>query len=80
MPNTNDKNQKQLNVFLHTKCMDAHKGFTLVELMVTLAILGILLTLSVSGLLTWRDWSDFNRVNEYAETMFLSAQNQLSEY
>ena len=56
MPNTNDKNQKQLNAFLHTKCMDAHKGFTLVELMVTLAILGILLTLSVSGLLTWRDW------------------------
>ena len=32
------------------------------------------------GLMAWQDWSDFNQANEYAETMFLAAQNQLSEY
>lgn len=80
MPNTNDKNQIQLNAISNINRRDVEKGFTLVELIVTLAVLGIMLTLTVSGLLSWRDWSDFNRVNEYAETMFLSAQNQLSEY
>ena len=30
--------------------------------------------------MAWQDWSDFNQANEYAETMFLAAQNQLSEY
>ena len=57
-----------------------NKGFTLVEMIVTMVVLSILLTVSVTGLLSWQDWSDFNRVNEYAETMFLAAQNQLSEY
>lgn len=55
-------------------------GFTLVEMIVTLVLLSILLTTSVMGLLAWQDWSDFKQANEYAETMFLAAQNQLSEY
>jgi prepilin-type N-terminal cleavage/methylation domain-containing protein len=56
------------------------KGFTLVEMLVTMVILGILLGLSVRGLLGWQDWSRFNRENEYAQTLFVAAQNQLSEY
>lgn len=55
-------------------------GFTLVEMIVTLVLLSILLTTSVMGLLAWQDWSDFKQADEYAETMFLAAQNQLSEY
>lgn len=58
----------------------SNRGFTLVEMIVTMMLLSILLTISVMGLLAWQDWSDFNQANEYAETMFLSAQNQLSEY
>lgn len=58
----------------------SNRGFTLVEMIVTMMLLSILLTISVMGLMAWQDWSDFNRANEYAETMFLAAQNQLSEY
>lgn len=58
----------------------SNRGFTLVEMIVTMMLLSILLTISVMGLMAWQDWSDFNQANEYAETMFLAAQNQLSEY
>ncbi len=57
-----------------------NNGFTLVEMIVTMLLLSILLTISVVGLMAWQDWSDFNQANEYAETMFLASQNQLSEY
>lgn len=58
----------------------SNRGFTLVEMIVTMMLLSILLTISVMGLMAWQDWSDFNQANECAETMFLAAQNQLSEY
>lgn len=58
----------------------SNRGFTLVEMIVTMMLLSILLTISVMGLMAWQDWSDFNQANEYAENMFLAAQNQLSEY
>ncbi|MDO5155032.1 MAG: prepilin-type N-terminal cleavage/methylation domain-containing protein [Eubacteriales bacterium] len=57
-----------------------HKGFTLIEMVVVMAILSILLGLSVVGMLGWQDWADFNRQNEYAQTLFLAAQSQLAEY
>ncbi len=57
-----------------------NNGFTLVEMIVTFLVLGILLSISVMSLVAWQDWADFNRENEYAETLFLAAQNQLSEY
>ena len=58
----------------------SNDGFTLVEMIVTFLVLGILLSVSVMSLVAWQDWADFNRENEYAETLFLAAQNQLSEY
>lgn len=69
----NKKNNKK-NAF------NNNNGFTLVEMIVTFAVLGILLAVSVMSLVAWQDWADFNRENEYAETLFLAAQNQLSEY
>ena len=57
-----------------------NKGFTLVEMIVVLAILVILLSTSVMGLLAWQDWADFNRENEYAQSLFIAAQNQLCVY
>lgn len=57
-----------------------NKGFTLVELVVVLVIMGILLGLSVMGMMAWQDWSEFNKQNEYAQTLFVAAQNQLQEY
>lgn len=57
-----------------------NKGFTIIEMVVTMLVLAIVLTLSIGGLLAWQDWADFNRQNEYARTLFVAAQNQLTEY
>lgn len=57
-----------------------NSGFTLVELIVTIAVLAIVLALTTMGILAWQDWSDFNQQNEYAQTLFVAAQNQLTEY
>ncbi len=57
-----------------------NKGFTLVELLVVITLMAIMVTLTVSGILAWQDWSDFNRANEYAETIYVAAQNQLTEF
>ena len=63
------------------KCAGHHnKGFTLVEMIVSMAILSILLSLSVFSLVAWQDWSDFKRENEYAQVLFIAAQNQLAEF
>lgn len=71
----NDKNnmEKKKNRFRRS-------GFTLVELIVVMIILSILLTLSVMGILAWQDWSRFRQQNEYAQDIFVAAQNQLNEY
>ena len=55
-------------------------GFTLVEMIVTIVIISILATLTISGIITWQKWSDYRRQNEYAQTLFVAAQNQLTEY
>ena len=71
---TKEKQQKK-----YSFKRDNH-GFTLVEMVVTLVVLSIMLSLSVSGLLAWQDWSDFQKENEYAQTLYIAAQNQLSEF
>lgn len=71
---TKEKQQKKYSFI-----RDDH-GFTLVEMVVTLVVLSIMLSLSVSGLLAWQDWSDFQKENEYAQTLYIAAQNQLSEF
>ena len=60
---TKEKQQKK-----YSFKRDNH-GFTLVEMVVTLVVLSIMLSLSVSGLLAWQDWSDFQKENEYAQTL-----------
>lgn len=56
------------------------KGFTLVELIVVMCVMAIALTLGGFAMLAWQDWSTFNQENEYAQTLFVAAQNQLTEY
>lgn len=57
-----------------------NKGFTLVELIVVLTMMAIVLTLGGLAILKWQDYATFNQENEYAQTLFVAAQNQLSEY
>ena len=55
-------------------------GFTLAELIVSLAILLILASLGIAGILSYQDYTDFKRQNSYAQTLFAVAQAQLTSY
>ena len=55
-------------------------GFTLVEMIVVLVIMVILLSLSVGGIMAWQDWSKMKQLNANAESIFVAAQTQLSDY
>lgn len=57
-----------------------NSGFTLVELLVSFAILLILATLGVAGVLAYQDYADFKRQNSYAQTLFSVAQAQITSY
>lgn len=70
----------KFNSKICSKLNRSDRGFTLVELIVTIAIMAILISATVAGALSWIDWSRFNRENEYAQTLFFAAQNQLTEY
>lgn len=54
------------------------KGFTLIEVIVTMVILGILITGSVMSLMAWQRHSIYKKNNEYAQTLFLAAQSALA--
>ena len=55
-------------------------GFTTVELIVTVVLLMILAGGLVFGIVKWVEYTNFKRQNEYARTIFVAAQNQLTEY
>lgn len=57
-----------------------NKGFTLVELIVVMAMMLLLSTLSVAGILEYQDYANYKRVNSYAQTLFVAAQSQLTQY
>lgn len=75
------KNKKQHHMeYVIDQHKISRKGFTLVELIVVLTISTILLGLTALGIIAWQDWSTFNKQNEYAQSLFVAAQNQLTEY
>ena len=63
----------------NTVKQSTQKGFTLIELIVTLALLTIILGIGTFGIFGWIDWSTFKKENSAAEEIFYAAQNQLTE-
>lgn len=55
-------------------------GFTLVEQIVVLVLVLIAAGGMVFGIMRWVEWSQFKQQNEYAQSLFVAAQNQLTEY
>ncbi|MCR4902041.1 MAG: prepilin-type N-terminal cleavage/methylation domain-containing protein, partial [Butyrivibrio sp.] len=61
------------------KRINENAGFTLVELIVVMAIMSILLGVGAWGLLSWHDHSEYIQNEETAKTIFLATQSALSE-
>ncbi|MEG1426111.1 MAG: type II secretion system protein, partial [Oscillospiraceae bacterium] len=55
-------------------------GFTLVELLVVIAVAAVLLGGVIFGMMGYTDYTNFKRQNEYAQTLFVAAQNALTKY
>ena len=56
------------------------KGFTTVEVIVVMVLVLIMAGGLILGIIKWVDWTNFKRQNEYARTLFVAAENQLTEY
>lgn len=54
------------------------RGFTLVEMAVTLTIVSLLLAVTFVGLRAWMRHAEFKKCNEYAHTIYTSASLELS--
>jgi len=71
---------EKINKRNYLNSISSNKGFTLVELIVVMTILAIMLSFGGFAIIKWQDWATFNQENEYAQTLFVAAQNQLAEY
>ena len=58
----------------------AEKGFTMVEIIVTMTVFVMLVLVATVGILNWQDYSDRRRQEEYAQNIYLAAQQELASY
>lgn len=56
------------------------QGLTLVEMIVVILLIMIILGVSAGGLLAYMDWSQYKEQNDAAQSLFLAAQAQLTQY
>lgn len=63
---------------IRIKQSDRNKGFTLIELIVTIVILAIVMTLAVTGIMGYYKKMDMRQANESARQIYAAAQHKLS--
>ena len=56
-----------------------NKGFTLVELCVTMVIFSIIATISTMGLLKWQQYSSNNEMENKAELIYMALRNSIAK-
>ena len=57
----------------------SNKGFTLVEICVTLVIFSLIATVSTMGLLKWQQYSSNNEMENKAELIYMAARNSIAK-
>ncbi len=67
-------------MYSNRRKINNNNGFTLVELIVVLALMAILLSITIFSGLAWQDYARFNHEEAVAEDIFFAAQNQLTEF
>ncbi len=57
----------------------SNKGFTLVEIVVTLVLFSIIATITTMGLISWQEYSTDMSMNENAELIYMAARNKIAQ-
>ena len=60
------------------KLTQSNKGFTLVEIVVTLVIVSIVVSVVTFGLISWSEFSENNKMDDNAELVYMAAKNKLA--
>ncbi|MGL5435367.1 MAG: pilus assembly FimT family protein [Lachnospiraceae bacterium] len=58
----------------------ATAGFTLVEMMIVLVVVGLLSAMAVPGINSWIDYGIMRRQNDQARMIYMAAQTRLTQY
>ena len=62
-----------------TSIRQSNKGFTLVELCVTLVLFAVLATITTMGLLKWQEYSTNKEMEDKAEIIYMAVRNSIAK-
>ena len=60
------------------KLRQSNKGFTLVEILVTLVLFSVLISVTTFGIISWQEYSINSEQNENAELVYMAVKNKLA--
>ncbi len=60
------------------KLRQSNKGFTLVEILVTLVLFSVILSVTTFGIISWQEYSINTEQNENAELVYMAVKNKIA--
>ncbi len=60
------------------KLRQSNKGFTLVEILVTLVLFSVILSVTTFGIISWQHYSINTEQNENAELVYMAVKNKIA--